>query len=234
MTAGRFKIPLKRQKREELRALSSDEIRKKLYGDFDVKAPSQAKKDTRVFDPRSKIFSESTGSEKKLSSAQGLFNRWISRGLFIQKRLKIVLGIAPVLFLALLSLFLLFRKSSDTVVQNGASVVLSPAKQASQAVLPDASGGLSGIPPGDVPPRAGFAHYTIQACVYDSQENAGLLVKTLTGEGHEAYIHETMTSKGKKRYRVYVGRFGALEDAKRTLEIILKRFSDSFIRKISQ
>ncbi|MCH7590749.1 SPOR domain-containing protein [PVC group bacterium] len=43
-----------------------------------------------------------------------------------------------------------------------------------------------------------------------------------------------MTSKGKKRYRVYVGRFGALEDAKRTLEIILKRFSDSFIRKISQ
>ena len=233
MTAGRFKIPLKRQKREELRALSSDEIRKKLYGDFDVKAPSQAKKDTRVFDPRSKIFSESTGSEKKLSSAQGLFNRWILRGLFIQKRLKIVLGIAPVLFLAFLSLFLLFRKSSDTVVQNGASVVLSAAKQAPQAVLPDASGGPFGTP-GDTLPRAGFTHYTIQACVYDSQENAGLLVKTLTGEGHEAYIHETMTSKGKKRYRVYVGRFGALKDAKKTLEIILKTFSDSFIRKISQ
>ena len=90
MTAGRFKIPLKRQKREELRALSSDEIRKKLYGDFDVKVPSQGKKDTRVFDPRSKIFSESAGSEKKLSSAQGLFDRWILRGLLIKKRLKIV------------------------------------------------------------------------------------------------------------------------------------------------
>lgn len=233
MTAGRFKIPLKRQKREELRALSSDEIRKKLYGDFDVKAPSQAKKDTRVFDPRSKIFSESAGSEKKLSSAQGLFDRWILRGLLIKKRLKIVLGIAPVLFLALLSLFLLFRKSSDTVVQNGASVVLSPAKQAPQAVPPpDASGAPSGALANT--PGAGSMHYTVQACIYDSQKNARFLVKALAGEGHEAYIHETMTTKGKKRYRVYVGQFEAFEDAKKTLEIILKIFSDSFIRKISQ
>ena len=92
----------------------------------------------------------------------------------------------------------------------------------------DPSGALANIP------GAGSIHYTVQACIYDSQDNAGHLVKVLAGEGHEAYIHETMTTKGKKRYRVYVGQFEAFEDAKKTLEIILKRFSDSFIRKISQ
>lgn len=76
--------------------------------------------------------------------------------------------------------------------------------------------------------------YTIQVAVYDKKDMASLLMNSLKKEGFDAFIAESVSSKGNTRYKVYVGEYQTSNEAvaQETLEKIKSKdqFRDAFIR----
>lgn len=73
--------------------------------------------------------------------------------------------------------------------------------------------------------------YTVQAGVYDVRVVAQRFVDTLSRDGYPAFLVEGTTALGKKRYRVYVGRYTSKVAAQVHLDLLKRsgRAPDGFV-----
>lgn len=245
-------------KKEDNRSLSGHDVRDKLYGEFkssdDVSADKDPGNERNVFDPHDKLFtdySKKKEHEEQLElpiEDQAEMPIVLRAGAFMarsRKHMIVLLGIAPVLLLAFVAIFLLFYQSSVRVSKPGET------ESGSQKHIRDDGaniplGGSSIFGRGDGGARDAsalgkstgmfFGHgrgrYTIQVFISNQKRHAEKLAADLRGQGYDANVEQTVSAKGSEMYKVYVGRFVSFEDAKKKLTEMKKKFGDSFIRKI--